>query len=663
MKHNTIHFSEGSVGRLPGRNLLIVSLIMLLLLAFAGVVLAQEGKVPSEPPDASAGLERYADRCANCHGVTGQGDGELAADLPNPPAAHSSESYLRESVPSTMFDVITNGRVEKGMPPFGPDSSEPLSEEDRWDLIAAVYSFGTPVETVQAGQSIYEENCLECHGENGVGNGPRAGDLTTELPDLTNLDYWFTTSNQAVFDTLNAVDLPEHDYDIDDDDLWSVTDYIRTFSYGYTDALAPFRPLEKATISGLVTNGTTGEPVTVASTPTLRAFTRDLNVTLELTTTLEVDGTYTFELTDVPQDWFFRVSLNYNGVDFGSDFGQLTFDEPMLEMPITVYDQSSDPEAITIERLHLVLGFDGQQVLVSEVYIVSNNDPTVFVGETGELDQGTFEIFVPDGAQDVTFQRGYGSIDSFIPASEVIKTESGWADTLPLRPGPGTLTLVVLYSLPYEDSGTISHPIAYDTGGINLVIPDVGVTLEGDNWQSTGTQSMEAGQVNAYSQIGLTAGSEVIVRMEGEPGLPATASTTALRDNSTELLVGVGIAVAVLIVAGVFIRQWRQVPEPQLSREELLQELAMLDDEFDELSNSIEEELEMEEESTSDDEELLDLGAISTEGDEELDFDETSASDADDEFEAGEIDQATYTEEREEIKAELLEIWENDITE
>jgi len=67
--------------------------------------------------------------------------------------------------------------------------------------------------------------------------------------------------------------------------------------------------------------------------------------------------------------------------------------------------------------------------------------------------------------------------------------------------------------------------------------------------------------------------------------------------------------------------------------------------------------LEMEEESTSNDEELLDLGSISTESDEELDFDETSASD-EDEFDLGDFSSLEEEEEENNETDSLLDdVW------
>lgn len=550
----------------------------------AGRVAGQSAAVPDKPPIAAAGLPIHSERCANCHGPRGLGDGELAPNLPNPPAAHASLEYLRAAAPSEMFDVVTNGIIPQGMPPFGPESSEPLTDEQRWNVIAAIYSLGTPIESVGDGRDVYLDNCLACHGEEGQGDGPEAD----ENPgDLSSLVYWSGTSNQAVFDALSGDQIVAHaplaEAGLDDDALWSVVDYMRTFSYEYTDALAIFRPLEEATIRGTIVNGASGEPAGEGMPVLLRAFTQDLTSTLNMTTTLDAEGNYVFDLTDVPQEWFFRVAVNYEGVDFGSDFGQLSFDVTELDMPITVFDSTTDPAGIRIQQLHVIVSFGPDVMQVGELYQVNNEDTTVFVGESGDPREGTFEFYLPDGAQQFSVQRGFGGLDSFVPAQEVIVTETGLADTVPLRPGPSSLTLLVSYQLPYDDSASLSHPLNYGTSRVNLVLPDVGVELvDAADWQAGGRTDMGGTSVTTFGQSDLPAGSEVTLILEGEPRETGSSPSAAIvGDNASELLIGAGAAVVVIGLAAVVVRRWQSDPGRQPDQEELLQILADLDDEFE----------------------------------------------------------------------------------
>ncbi|MCI0578357.1 MAG: c-type cytochrome [Chloroflexi bacterium] len=549
-----------------------------LLALFTVKTSAGQGPVaPLGPPDATAGLVVFSERCANCHGERALGDGELAANLPNPPAALASPDYLRAAVPALMFDTITNGRAERGMPPFGPASSNPLDEASRWDAIAAVYSLGTPAEAVERGQAVYEENCLACHGVDGQGNGL----ADQQPPDLTDLVYWANTSNQAVFDRLNdPAAIPTHDYTLEADDLWAVVDYARTFSYGYTDALAAFRPLELATISGQVTNGTTGEVVTANVTAQLRAFTQELEITLTLTETIDAEGRFQFDLSDVPQDWFYRVAVTYEGVEFGSDFGQLTFSQPSLELPVIVYEQTTDPAAIRVDQLHIVLEFSGDnQVQVNELYVVNNEAQTVFMGETGNTAEGTFQLSLPAGAESPEFQRGFGSLDSFFPTDELIATETGWADTLPVRPGQGALMLLARYTLPYDNGATVAHLLPYLVSQANLVLPD-GVSLDGEaTWTAAGQQSLAEGVFVTYSRSNLPAGSAVDFTLRGRPRSAATTTVGLIRDETGELLLGAGALLAAAAAAVFLARAWRlQGAAAPPDREALLQAIADLDD-------------------------------------------------------------------------------------
>ncbi|GMQ77912.1 MAG: hypothetical protein BMS9Abin02_0403 [Anaerolineae bacterium] len=568
---------------------------------------AGQPDLPDQYPDSTDGLAIHAVRCADCHGEFGLGDGKLAAGLTNPPAAHASLDFLRAAVPAELFSTVTDGRIDKGMPPFGPTSSNPLSEDQRWNVIAALYSLGTPLESVERGQEIYEENCASCHGVEGRGDGPAAVEFEGLSLDIASFGYWSNISNQAVFDQLKASDLDgAHDFNLSDDDLYSTIDFIRTFNYQYVDALAQFRPIEEGTISGQVDNGTTNETVTSQLVATLRGFTPELQMSVVLSDTLGTDGRFNFDLTEVPQDLFYRVSVNYRGIDFSSDFGQLTFDNPELELPITVYEKSSDPGVISIDQLHVILGFSQDFLNVSEFYVVSNNEPAVYVGETGQAKDGTFLMSLPTGAQNPVFQRGFGSVDSFIPANDVIATGGAWADTFPVRPGAGTLNMLVQYTLPYEDEVTISHLLHYPTSAVNLVISDSGINLKSDgNWTDTGQQVMGTGAVATYGQIALPENSQLIISLEGKPGSAALAPATILADNRTELLLGGAVALAVLIIAAVLLRQWRVAPAPVTEREALIQEIALLDEAF----------------------------------------------------ELGEIGQDDYQQQREELKAELISVW------
>jgi mono/diheme cytochrome c family protein len=568
--------------------LLLGVLLIVSLSASAGNVAAQEPLEPPVQPDAENGLPIFAERCANCHGPAGEGDGELAANLPLPPRNFADPVYLRGALPATMFQTITEGILDGGMPPFGPASSNPVGTSDRWDLVAAVYSLGTEPAAITRGTAVYEENCLACHGESGMGDGPDAAGAATPPTDLTDLRYWSNRSNEMVFAALQDEAISDHTYDLNEDALRDVVDYGRTFSYFYADPQAAFAPIEAATISGLVMNGSTGEAL-ATGTVLLRAFTADLQEAATMTTEVGEDGRFSFDLTDVSPDWVYLASTDFGDLSFSSNPDRLERRTPELDMPITVYETTSDPAAVNIDQVHMLLDFADDRLLVTEIYVLSNREPAVFVGASGNPDEGTFEIRLPEGAENVEFQRSFRSFESFLPATEVMPTDAGYADTVPIRPGDGAMNLLVTYDMAFEDGMVFEHPLAYAAANATAVLPEAGVELQGDGWESQGAQQMgNAGTVLSYARPGLAAGESLNFVLNGRPSVPAAARVGGSGagggiNETAALLLGGTIFLAVLGGGAYMLNSWRgeEADEPEADVNELLYAVLALDDAHD----------------------------------------------------------------------------------
>lgn len=575
---------------------------------------AQDGATPAGELDGEAGLTLFGERCANCHGPLGAGDGELTGNLPVQPAALNDVAFARQQVPAVVFETITNGIAASGMPPFGPASSNPIGEADRWHLVAAVLSLGVPSGTLDAGETVYAESCAECHGDDG-----------SEAFDMTGQDYWIARSDADVFAALRDQEaVPEHEaYTLEDEELWSVVAYARTFSYDYANPLAAFEPIETLNVTGVVRNETTGELLAEGTPVVLNTFTADFAPSDTLTTTLDATGQYGFSLSMAPPDLIYVATVDYEGLNYGSNFGRADREEPVLDLPITVYDQTSDAGGVRIGQLHIILEFGEGTVTVNELYQFSQDGNAVFVGEDGDVTSGTVEITLPEGASTPSFSRTFGSMDSFFPVENMVETERGWADTVPVRPGESTVSLLASYTLPYDGEATIAHPVYYDVTRTNVVIAATGVTLSGDgDWTEEAGGAM-GGAFASYTRTDVPAGETISFTLEGDaeplvmPGSDSAAAATApvARDRTTELVIGAGVLLLTVAVGAVFIRSWRQNQVEDvvydggvesLDRDALLEEIAALDDAY----------------------------------------------------EAGEVDEATYRQERAALKEALLAVWE-----
>jgi mono/diheme cytochrome c family protein len=275
---------------LAARALLALALLWLALPPSGS---AQDSTPPPDQLDGEAGLTLFGERCANCHGPLGAGDGEMTGQLPVQPAALNDAAFARRQVPSAVFETITNGIAASGMPPFGPENSDPISEEDRWHLVAAVLSLGVPSGALGEGETAYAASCAECHGDGG-----------SAAFDMTSQEYWIDRSDEDVFAALRDTEaVPEHEaYTLEDGELLAVVAYARTFSYDYANPLAAFEPIETINVTGIVRNETTGEFLAEGTPVVLNTFTADFAPSDTMTGTLDATGQYGFNLTMVPPD-------------------------------------------------------------------------------------------------------------------------------------------------------------------------------------------------------------------------------------------------------------------------------------------------------------------------------------------------------------------------
>ena len=261
---------------------------------------------------------------------------------------------------------------------------------------------------------------------------------------------------------------------------------------------------------------------------------------------------------------------------------------------------------VQIDQLHVVLDVFEDILQVSELYTFSNLSSQVFVGEAGEPELGTVRIDVPEEAINIDFQRGFGSFDSFMPAMDLVSQGSGFLDVQPLRPGRGTLNLLAQYALPYEDGMALKHRLPYATNSPTVVLRDVGVILD-DNWQSSGTQTQQGEDFLLFRGENFEAGGSLELTFSGNAEARTPASPP--ENDTVNLAIGGVALLAVVIGGGLALRSW-QTTQPVTSDTISSQDLLLVIKELDQA------------------------------------------------YEAGEVDETTYRQERQDLKEQLLDIWE-----
>ncbi|MBS0479855.1 MAG: FTR1 family protein [Proteobacteria bacterium] len=84
---------------------------------------------PARAPDLSRGAALFAQNCASCHGLNGDGRGPDAAKLATPPIAFADIGRARQRSPFALYQVILQGIDGTAMQSFGS-----LPSDDRWAL-------------------------------------------------------------------------------------------------------------------------------------------------------------------------------------------------------------------------------------------------------------------------------------------------------------------------------------------------------------------------------------------------------------------------------------------------------------------------------------------------------------------------------------------------
>ncbi len=535
------HPSRAGIGRLTlvyGTAGLALALLLGLWSASGAGAQTPSGQLA--PGDVSHGLTIFLDRCATCHGAQGDGNGEQAAQAIRPPTALADPTFLQEAVPAAMAEVIRTGRMENGMPPFGEASSNPLSDQDRADVIAAIYALSTTAKDLAAGEAVATANGLSAR--------------------LAAVD-WFNASDAAVAAGLSDTGL-------------AAGETTAAVSFGRMRALNYYIP--QVALTGQVINATSGDPV--AGLPiTLQAFER-FSPIQTISGTLSAGGAFTFTLNQVAPDWVYFASVQYAGLDYPSTFVRFGADAPIQNVPLTVYETTTDSSVVNLSQIHLILEFGADTVTVNEFYGFGTSEPLVFLGTTGRPEDGTVSLTLPPDAQNLSVMRSIAGAGNFTPATDLIQNGDTLQEVVSIAPGANTLGLLVRYDLPYEDGMRINHALNYPPGQMSLIMPDAGVRLaDSSDWVAEGGQTLQGGTFLSYRS---TATTDVDFQLEGRPRLvtDVTGSLQVVRNQSAELLIGAALLIGASVLAVLQVRGWQQPPSH--NPDELLNAIAALDDAY-----------------------------------------------------------------------------------
>ena len=478
--------------------LIRIAIACVLLSSFVlplSTALAQE--IPIQAPQPLKGQESYAENCAPCHGATGKGDGPSASGLSVPPTALGDDDKIAARSFVELFDITKNGNMQRMMPPWGGR----LTDQEIWDTVGYAWSLHTSREEVDQGRVVYEAQCVSCHGPGGE-SVASAG-----APDLS--DFSITSqASQAQWATSlvrGKGTMPAFADKLSDAEQGAVLAYVRSLSLG--------GPLFRAAltagtgvISGTVTNESTGQPMP------------DLDVALGIfdeasqlemrTTTTDATGIYRFAELPADTTLAYAVRVEYPAdVPYSSEFVSFEAGETELDLPLAVYETTTDPAGVRVERVHYIVEFSGGFAVIAELMVFSLDGDRAYAGDGNHV----LRFSLPAGAQDLAVNEGE-------LGGRFVQIDGGFVDRLVLPPGQNVRQVLFRYALPYVGTSLdLVRSIPYPAANVNALISDVGQTVTSSDLAEQGKRTAESGSYYNLLATGVPANKEIRISMAGLP--------------------------------------------------------------------------------------------------------------------------------------------------
>jgi mono/diheme cytochrome c family protein/heme/copper-type cytochrome/quinol oxidase subunit 2 len=134
--------------------------------------------------------------------------------------------------PQEVYTVLAQGAVP------GLEAAAQLADTERWSLVAYLWQQSSTPETLARGGALFAQNCADCHGESGRGDGLAAPFSPEAEPDFADLAHSATRAPAVYYAKMArggmGTGMPNWGTILGEDDLWALTDYLYAFMFDYT---------------------------------------------------------------------------------------------------------------------------------------------------------------------------------------------------------------------------------------------------------------------------------------------------------------------------------------------------------------------------------------------------------------------------------------------
>lgn len=508
---------------------------------------------PDQAPDIENGKAIYAEKCAACHGETGLGDGVQSKDLPVSVIPIGLPEFSNEASPSSWYAVVTQGRLERFMPPFNS-----LTDQERWDVVAYALTLHTTAEQIELGKTLFEANCADC------------SEAFTNLQMMSAL----SENDLVKFVREGNENFPAFGSGFSDEEAYAVAAYIRTLTFAVppapvaveatetlaaTEAVTP--SAEGTAVKGTPQAEATEEPVAVSMVKgqidnrSGEELPSDLKITLHVFDhgddpsagptevlnqlgSVNPDGTYAFDV-ELIESQIYLAEVEINGMSYQSEFVVAPAGATELTLePIVVYPTTDDYNVLTLEELQIYFDFASEAPLIYSVYFFTNTSEQTLLVEAVQGEDIVFATF-PEG----TTGMGYETTNDSAPF-----ISTGIENVFAMPPTEAPYGLIAFATIPNSEEIQVKVPVKISTDTITIHLPE-GMSATGSSLTDGGVQNLEGTNFHIYTAAPVAQDGTLEFTLSGKP--ETVAKQPDITQNQT-VLIGVGALGLTLILAGVF---------------------------------------------------------------------------------------------------------------
>ncbi|MXX49556.1 MAG: cytochrome c [Chloroflexi bacterium] len=401
-------------------------------------------------PDIHNGARLFAEHCTDCHGITGDGRGSLVlAGTVQQPRDLTDQALISAASPLEFFTIISEGRLEKLMPPW----QAALSKPQRWDVALYAYTLRYDDALLAAGESLWQRLCAGCAPPDTIPpvySDVAFGRQLALAGALADADY----AALAAFLRAQSLQTP------------TVT-ITGTVQNGTADGLVP----SDTVVQLQVGNPQSGYSVTE--------------------TRLDAAGRFRFEQVRRADDLGYALGAVYAGRLFSL---RLPLESLADEQTLYIYEATSDPRVITISRMDLRMAAArledrGAGLVVEQALGFRNESDRIYTSGRGFDDgrEASLLMQLPAGAS------WLGEVDTtrYVVIEGLAGLPNSLIDTLPVPPGDQH-EIAFAYFLPYADGLEFAQDFN------NLLDADVTVALPSSLRIDGAFEQTESGVTKTY---------------------------------------------------------------------------------------------------------------------------------------------------------------------